>query len=204
MKLKDKFILHKRILLFMFIIGITGIITGSILVNILNLEDKQLVIEYINRFVDSVKNNNLDYVQALKNNLTTNIIYLLLIWISGISMIGFPIIIFLFFSKLFVTGFSIGSILYTYKIKGLLFSLFYVFPGSILSIISALLLGAYGIKLSFKLIYILSCKKTVDLKQIIIKYTKVFLVCLLIGIIGIISDTFLMPYLIKLIITFID
>ena len=204
MKLKDKFILHKRILLFMFIIGITGIITGSILVNILNLEDKQLVIEYINRFVDSVKNNNLDYVQALKNNLTTNIIYLLLIWISGVSMIGFPIIIFLFFSKLFVTGFSIGSILYTYKIKGLLFSLFYVFPGSILSIISALLLGAYGIKLSFKLIYILSCKKTVDLKQIIIKYTKVFLVCLLIGIIGIISDTFLMPYLIKLIITFID
>ena len=204
MKLMDKLKLNKKILLFILIIGITGLIAGSTLVNILNYDDKKMIVEYIYNFIENVKNNSLDCVQAFKNNYITNVLYLVFIFIFGISTIGFPIIIIIFFSKLFITGFSIGSIIYTYKLKGIALGIVYVFPGTVISIFSLLLLSIWGINISFKLIHALSNKKVIDFKQIVRKYFLIFLFCLTLCLIGTISDTFLMPYLIKLVISFID
>ncbi len=199
MGIKDKLKINKKLLLFMAIIGIAGIVAGAILVNILSIDDKKILLEYLNSFITNVKENKLDYVLVLKNNLLTNFTYLVLIWIAGISIVGLPVIVFIYFSKTFIAGFSVGSIIYAYKVKGLLLALFYI-PGSIISIISILFLSMFGINVSLKILYSLLHKRVFDFKYLVKKYFKILVLCIIISLLGVLFDTFVMPYLVKLVI----
>ena len=200
-KLKIK--INKKIFVFLFVLMLMGIIAGSIFTTILNSSDKELVINHLNEFIDNINNNKLDYIFALKNNLITNISYVILIWLLGISVIGLPIIIIMFFTKCFILGFSVGAILTTFKLKGILVSLVYVFPGQVISLLFLLLLMMYSMSFTFKMIYAILNKKSIDFKLIMNKYFKILLIVLGVIILMSLCDTYLMPRLIKLLIPFI-
>ena len=200
-KLKIK--INKKIFVFLFVLMLMGIIAGSIFTTILNSSDKELVINHLNEFIDNINNNKLDYLFALKNNLITNISYVILIWLLGISVIGLPIIIIMFFTKCFILGFSVGAILTTFKLKGILVSLVYVFPGQVISLLFLLLLMMYSMSFTFKMIYAILKKKSIDFKLIMNKYFKILLIVLGVVILMSLYDTYLMPRLIKLLIPFI-
>ena len=200
-KLKIK--INKKIFVFLFVLMLMGIIAGSIFTTILNSSDKELVINHLNEFIDNINNNKLDYIFALKNNLITNISYVILIWLLGISVIGLPIIIIMFFTKCFILGFSVGAILTTFKLKGILVSLVYVFPGQVISLLFLLLLMMYSMSFTFKMIYAILKKKSIDFKLIMNKYFKILLIVLGVIILMSLYDTYLMPRLIKLLIPFI-
>lgn len=200
-KLKIK--INKKIFVFLFVLMLMGIIAGSIFTTILNSSDKELVINHLNEFVDNINNNKLDYLFALKNNIITNISYVILIWLLGISVIGLPIIIIMFFTKCFILGFSVGAILTTFKLKGILVSLVYVFPGQVISLLFLLLLMMYSMSFTFKMIYAILKKKSIDFKLIMNKYFKILLIVLGVIILMSLCDTYLMPRLIKLLIPFI-
>ena len=202
-KLKFKIKLDKKILLFLVILLVIGITVGAIFVTILNQSDKSLVSEHLNEFLNSVESNKLDFSLVLKNNLISNILYVLIIWLLGISVIGLPIIIFMFFSKTFILGFSIGAIISTFKTKGILFGLVYTFPGQVISLLFMMLLVMYSLSFSFKMIYLIFKKKTLDFKVVMNKYFKILLVVLSVIILMSLYDTYLMPRLVKSIITFI-
>lgn len=200
-KLKIK--INKKIFVFLFVLMLMGIIAGSIFTTILNSSDKELVINHLNEFIDNINNNKLDYLFALKNNLITNISYVILIWLLGISVIGLPIIIIMFFTKCFILGFSVGAVLTTFKLKGILISLVYVFPGQVISLLFLLLLMMYSMSFTFKMIYAILKKKSIDFKLIMNKYFKILLIVLGVIILMSLYDTYLMPRLIKLLIPFI-
>ena len=200
-KLKIK--VDKKLFVFLLVLMIIGISVGSILVTILNSSDKILTIEYINEFTNNIKDNKLDYLFALKNNLFSNLTYVVLIWLLGISVIGLPIMLIMFFSKSFILGFSIGAVLETYKAKGILFSLVYVFPGQVINLLFLLLLMMYAMSFSFKLIYVILKKQSLDFRVVMNRYFKIFLLVLVVTLLMTLYDTFLMPKLIKLIIPFI-
>ena len=200
-KLKIK--INKKIFVFLFVLMLMGIIAGSIFTTILNSSDKELVINHLNEFIDNINNNKLDYIFALKNNLITNISYVILIWLLGISVIGLPIIIIMFFTKCFILGFSVGAVLTTFKLKGILVSLVYVFPGQVISLLFLLLLMMYSMSFTFKMIYAILKKKSIDFKLIMNKYFKILLIVLSVVILMNLYDTYLMPRLIKLLIPFI-
>ena len=200
-KLKIK--INKKIFVFLFVLMLMGIIAGSIFTTILNSSDKELVINHLNEFIDNINNNRLDYLFALKNNLITNISYVILIWLLGISVIGLPIIIIMFFTKCFILGFSVGAVLTTFKLKGILVSLVYVFPGQVISLLFLLLLMMYSMSFTFKMIYAILKKKSIDFKLIMNKYFKILLIVLGVVILMSLCDTYLMPRLIKLLIPFI-
>lgn len=200
-KLKIK--INKKIFVFLFVLMLMGIIAGSIFTTILNSSDKELVINHLNEFIDNINNNRLDYLFALKNNLITNISYVILIWLLGISVIGLPIIIIMFFTKCFILGFSVGAILTTFKLKGILVSLVYVFPGQVISLLFLLLLMMYSMSFTFKMIYAILKKKSIDFKLIMNKYFKILLIVLGVIILMSLCDTYLIPRLIKLLIPFI-
>lgn len=200
-KLKIK--INKKIFVFLFVLMLMGIIAGSIFTTILNSSDKELVINHLNEFIDNINNNKLDYLFALKNNLITNISYVILIWLLGISVIGLPIIIIMFFTKCFILGFSVGAVLTTFKLKGILVSLVYVFPGQVISLLFLLLLMMYSMSFTFKMIYAILKKKSIDFKLIMNKYFKILLIVLSVIILMSLYDTYLMPRLIKLLIPFI-
>ena len=202
-KLKFKIVINKKILLFLVILLLIGIMFGSVFIRILDNSDRNLVTEYLNNFINNIENNKLDYFMALKSNLITNISFVLVIWLLGISLIGLPIVIIMYFSKTFILGFSIGAILSVFLIKGLLFSLVYVFPGQVISLLLYMLLTMYAMSFSFKLFYAIIKKKTFDFKNIMNRYFKILIVILVFIILMVLYDTYLMPRLVKTIIPFI-
>ena len=202
-KFKNRLKVDKELSLFLIILLIIGIISGSIFASILNNSDKILISEHLNTFLTSIENNNLDYITSFKNNIVSEILFTIIIWLLGISIIGLPIIIIMYFSSNFILGFTVGSIITTFKLKGCLFALIYVFPSEILKILAQILLVMYSMSFSFKLLYSVIKKKNIDFKLMINKYLIILVICIIVNIITSLYNTFLLPKIIKSLITFI-
>ena len=65
-KLLNTIKFDKKYVLFSIIIVVLGIITGSLFIVILNKADKTLVIEYIQKFIEDIKNNNFNCIDTVK------------------------------------------------------------------------------------------------------------------------------------------
>lgn len=202
-KLKSIFIINKQIVIFLLGLSIIAVIAGAFYITILNKTDHSLIEESISGFFNNINNNKLNYGLSFKNAILNNIGFILLIWLLGISVIGIPIIIFLFFSKVFTLGFSISSIIFNYKLKGTLLSLFYVFPHHIINIYIYIVLIAYAISLSLKIIDSIIKRKIIDFKLVMNKYLYVLLISFIVIIITTLLEVFMVPSLMKFIMSVI-
>lgn len=204
MKLLDKLIdnvkFDKKYVLFSFIIVILGIITGSLFIVILNNTDKNLVIEYITSFIDNIKNNNINNTELLKNTLITNNFIILILIIIGFSFFLFGINILILFYKAFVIGFTLASFILTYSIKGTLLSIIYIFPHLIINILIFCLITAFTLKLSINMIKYIIKKKEVNMRSYFNKYLSLILLSLFIINLSGLYESYIMPYLLKIII----
>ena len=189
---------NKKLYVFVTILLIIGFITGSFFITILSSEDKKLVGETISNFFNQIKNNNVDIIYTLRTSLSTNLIYIIFIWLLGISIIGIPIIVFLIFIKSFILGFSISSIIFKYKLSGTLLSLGYTFPHQILNLLIISFIGLYALKVSISLIKLILSKKQINFKLIIKKYFAVLIICVILTLISTAFETFVCPYFIKM------
>ena len=203
-KLKFSIKHNKKLLVFLSVLGIIGIVSGSIFNIMLNESDKSLVSSYITNFFNNITNNTLDNVSALKNGFISEISYILIIWLLGISVIGIPIILFMYFSKFFILGFSISSIISNYGFKGCLLSLSYIFPHKIISIIVYTLLTLFTLKVSGKILFSIIKREKLDFKIVLNKYLIILLISL--GIISLTTlfEVFMTPIIIKLFIPIIS
>ena len=207
MKQLDKFKgiikLNKKTLLFFTILLIIGIITGSIFMSVLNDSDKSLITEYYNNFISNIENDKLNYFDALKNGFFNNLLFIIIIWVLGISIIGIPIVLIMFYIKSFTLGFSILSIIFNYKLKGCLLSFIHIFPHQILTFVIHMILSTYSIFFSLKIIKAIIKKDALDFKNMMNKYLKILLISFIIILISILIEVFITPFLIKVIIPFI-
>ena len=132
---------NKKINLFVLFIIILGIISGTIFLLALNETDKELVIKQITNFVTNINDNNINNLLAFKNCFIENIIFVLLVWILGMSIIGIIFNIFAIYLKGFILGFTISSFFLIYEYKGLLGGVIYLIPAGIINILITLILG---------------------------------------------------------------
>ena len=202
-KVTDKFKItikhNKKVTFFLGIIAVIAIIFGSLFSVMLNESDKNLTLEYINNFFENIKNNNLNYILALKNGSISSLGFILIVWLLGVSIIVMPIVLFMYFSKFFVIGFSISSIIKGYGLKGCLLSFAYIFPHHIIYIIVYTILTVYSIKMSIKLISTIIKKDKIDFKPIINKYLLVLLLSVIIAVLTLLFEVFITPKFINLI-----
>lgn len=202
-KLKGTIKVNKKTLLFFTILLIIGIIAGSIFMAILSETDKKLVTDYFNNYISNIENNKLNYLESIKNGLFNNLLYIIIIWILGISIIGIPIVTIMFFIKSFTLGFSIASIVFNYKLKGCLLNFINIFPHQMIYFLIYMLITTYSIFFSLKMINSIINKKNMDFKVMMNKYVKILIISVIAITIGIIIETFITPLLIKIIITLI-
>lgn len=193
----------KRYVFFSLIIVIIGIICGSLFIVILNSSDKNLVIEYIEKFIDTIKNNNFDYIDTFKNTILVNYIVILIISILGFTYFLSPLNVLILFYKSFVIGFSISSLILTYKVKGILLSIGYIFPHLILNILLFSILTAFTLKLSFKMINHIIKKEEVNMRLYFNKYLYTSLFIVFLVTVTSLYESFIAPALLKLIVNII-
>lgn len=195
-KIMDKLLnVDKKILIFLIIICVIGIITGSIFLTILNSSDKNSILVSLEEFITGY--DTLNPEKDLINNLIINIMYMLAIWILGISIIGLPIVIFIIFFKAFLLSFTISSFIMKYKLKGILLGIIYNMPHQIINLVVYMYLGVYSIKLSSCIIEAIVHKKSVNFKSITNRYLLVLGISVITLLITTLYETYIMPILLK-------
>ena len=194
---------NKKTNLFTICIIILGIISGSIFLIIISDKDKSLVITRITEFISKINTNDINNIEALKNSLIENSIYVLLMFLLSASIVGIIINIFLTYLRGFIAGFTISSFILTYKYKGIIASLIYTFPTIIIKFIITLLISTYSFTFTILLIKsIFNKTNNILVKKYIKKYFLILGICLVLVIITSISEAFLFPSIIKLVIKF--
>ena len=192
---------NKKINLFVFFVIVLGIISGTIFLLAINSNDKELVTNQIINFITNVNENNINNFNAFKNSLVENIIFILIIWIFGMSVIGIIFNIFIMYLKGFVLGFTLSSFFLIYQYKGLLLGTIYLIPSMIINIIVTLIVGVYSIMLSIYLLKIIFMKdRSNNVKNFLKKYFIILLICLILVLISSLCEGYLVPAIIKLVI----
>ncbi|MFV0274844.1 MAG: stage II sporulation protein M [Bacilli bacterium] len=156
---------NKKLYIFSLTIMILGVVFGAVFFNMLGSNDKNLVITKITDFIMSIQNGKLDCFSAFKNTLISNITFIILIWFLGISVIGIVVIIIMLFIKGFILGFSIGALIYKYKLLGILSSIVYIFPHQLMNFFITLIVGIFSLKLAFNLSKAIFKKGTINFKD---------------------------------------
>ncbi len=192
---------NKKINLFTIGIILLGIVSGSIFLVILSSKDKELIINKISTFMASINENKINNINALKNSLIENSIYVILMWIFGLSIIGIIINIFLTYLKGFITGFTIGSFILTYKYEGIVASLIYTFPTTIINLLITIIISVYSFTMTVMLLKsIFNKNNSFSIKKFVRKYILVLLISMGMVLISSLSESFILPSLMKLVI----
>lgn len=197
-KLKNSLETQKKIYIALLVVALLGLVLGSIYAIILSDSDHTLVRESLNAFFTDIDKNNINYGTAFINSLIGNTVLTLLIWFLGISIIGIPIIFIFNFFKVFILGFSISSIIYTYHVKGIIYAISYIFPHQIIAILITIFLSFYAVYFSKRLFCYLFLKHDINLKHGMKRYTQVLLISLAILVLCSAIEVFLSPVIMKL------
>ena len=191
-KLKDK-----KQFIIIFVICTVAFIIGVLLPSILNEENRKIIQTSLNSFFDTIKNNQLKTNELLFKTLTSNIIIDLILWLLGISIIGIPIVIILLGYKSLSLGFTISSIISTYKLNGVIKALIYIVP-NIINLFIFFVISYYSISFSLMLFNYLFGKKEYNKRIIVNRYLKLLVISIIILIFRSVIETYVVPKLFSL------
>ena len=194
-KLKKEILSKKIIILVVFIVFILGLLFGSIYITLLNNSNKKVVLDSVNNYCSSFNKISItDKFNIFKSNLSSNLIYYIVMWLLGLSIIGLPIIVFMVFMRFFVTGFNISSLFACYKLKGLKYVLVYLVPSNIILLLLSIFLGIYSVNISIRLATNIIKKKTINFGTFMGKYFFILLISILLVVITSLYDSFVSPF----------
>lgn len=191
---------NKRMLVFLFTLLFMAVLFGSFFATKLSTNDLEEIKSSLDTFFSMTKQNKLNPLPAFFQSFGANIMFTIAIWILGISVIGAPLMIVLFFMKAFTLGFTIASMIKIYRLKGLLYSLIYIFPHQVINLLVFIFFIMFSMSLSITLFQALLKKKTVDFSKVMNRY--VFILAITIGILIITSllEIYLMPFLFRMVV----
>ena len=178
-----------------------GVISGAIFSNTIDLNDKKLVIDKIQLFTSNINTQSINTIESFKNSILTNLTYSIIIWILGMTIIGIIINIFLLYLKGFIFGFTLSAFILTYSYKGIILSVLYTLFGQLLNLIVIIILSIYSIMFTYNFIkQIIKSKYNLNIPKYFKNYSLIFLITIIISLISSVSESFIFPTLIKIII----
>lgn len=178
--------------------ALTLIVMISILLGIISFiitNKKEIKSDLIN-YITLIKNGKFNYTNSLITSLFNNFKYSFLIWIFGIIFIFSFISILLIVYKGISLGFMLAGIIYTFKVKGLLYGLILSIP-CILNIFIYIVLAYYSINFSIKSLNAFRNNRQINYKSFYINYIYIYLILLIILIISSLIETYICSNLLK-------
>lgn len=186
----------KSIYLSLLIALLISFIFGMFFITILSSTDKVTLKEYITNFFTSIKQGK---IISLYKTLINNNLGILITSILAFSVVLFPLVIVIIFYKGFTLAFTITSLIYTFKIKGIILAIVYVFPSLIFNLVFYFIMCYYSFKLSLILFNKAINKDTTNINKFLKKYLVIIIVCISFVSLFSLYDTYLLPSLIKLV-----
>ena len=153
LKIKEIIIKHilnnKKEYIIVTLLFIIGIFVGVFFVNNLDENSRTGVQEYLNNFIEKFKQiEKLDNISLLKTSIIQNIIFGVILWFFGTTVIGIPIVFGIIIYRGFCFGYTISVCVTIMGVsKGLIFTLVNLLLPSLLIIPAILAIGVSGFKL---------------------------------------------------------
>ncbi len=175
---------------------VIGFIVG--IISFIFIDKKELGSSIIN-YINLIKNNDFNHTNGLITSIISNLKYSSIIWISGIIFFCSLIIPLIIIYRGVSLSLTICTIIYTYKLKGLLYALIIVFP-TILNEVILLLLSYYSINFSIKCFNTIKNNKDINLRLFIKNYFYIFIILSLFLIISSLIEIYLCSNIIKFVV----
>ncbi len=169
---------HSSLYVFVAVLLLMGVIFGAILVNSLQVSQKQDLYFYLSRFFGQVsKGQFANAGEMFRESYLSQLKYIGFIWILGISIIGLPLIFILLFLKGVVVGFTVGFLVSQLGWNGLLLVFVAVLPQNIIIIPTFLIMTTIAASFSLRMIRHQFIRKVNEpLLPLFMRYTCFFLI----------------------------
>ncbi len=184
-------IIKSRIFKILIALFIFGIVLG--IISFIISKDNSSLYNYFT----ILKEGNFNYLNGLISSISYNYKYAFFIWIIGIVFFISFISLFIIVFRGICLGFSICSIFYTFKIKGLLYSLILLFPCTIVNEIVYLLLSFYSINFSIKVFNAIKKNKFINIRSFTKNYLYILLIFLTVLFISSLFEVYISSNILK-------
>lgn len=193
-----KKLINDKIIKIASILLVLGILSGVVFLLITSSLDKMIIKDEINSYINCF--NSKVSINSFLTSFKYNIIYFIIITISGIFYLFSPLIIFVNYYKGLQIGFLMSSIILTFKSKGILLMLVSLFPHIIFMSISIIIYSSIMLNISYKLMKATYNEESINLKIFVKKVLLLFLIGIVISLVGTLLEIFVNAYLVRLVI----
>jgi len=150
---------YKNVYLFITVLIAAGFCMGIFLSQYIDHTD----ITSLSSYLTTIHEVN-DTYPAFVNQFFTGILFILLVFLLGTSIVGIPFIAFIIFTKGLQIGFSCALFVASYHLKGIVGIILTLAPQVILDLLATCLIAASAIQLSMYLIYSSSNRERLNFK----------------------------------------
>ena len=176
-----------------------GIVIGAATIKILDIDQKNDIILFLNSFFKAIDGNNFDNLLILKQSFIDNFKTIGLIWLTGIIVIGVPIIPIIVLFRGFALGFTVGFLVNEYGIKGFLFSILGILPHNLFIIPGIISIASTGMAFSINSVKNRKLKvRNNNLYFNIINYSVLILVFCIFIVAGCLVEAYISPIFLRL------
>lgn len=194
--IKEHILNNRKEYTIVLLIFVIGIFFGVFFVNNMQEMQKEELKEYINQFVQKLKEKQeLDYLKLLKTSFFQNLVIATIIWFFGTTVIGIPIVFGADLYRGFCLGYTISTFIYIMGLqKGIAFILIALLLQNLLFVPAILALSVSGFKLYKSIV---KDKRRENVKVEIIRHTVFSLIMIIALIISSIIETFISTNFLK-------
>ena len=195
--IKEHVLNNKKEYIIVSILFVIGIFLGVFFINNVGQEPRTQITEYVNQFVEQLKNTeSLNTVELLKTSIGQNIILAISLWFFGTTIIGIPVVFGIVAYRGFCLGYTIAACISIMGIqKGILFVLILLLLQNLLIIPAILALAVSGIKLYQS---ITKDKRKENVKLEMVRHTVFSLIMLIVLILSSVIEIFVSTNVLKL------
>lgn len=189
-------IISYAIIVFFFILGIS---LGAITVNNIDIETKSDVKAYIDSFISISRTDSVHSLEILKQSIKFNLITCLALFLSGLTYAGVLIVPLISTFRGFCVGITVAFLNDSLSKGGLLLSLASILPQNLVYIPVLIVFCVCSISLAFTILRNRLNRKSNELTGYFwsMGMTGLFLFVMMIG--GSIIESYITPYLVKLV-----
>lgn len=189
-------IISYAVIVFFFILGIS---LGALTVRNIDIDTKSNVKEYIDGFISISRTDSVHSIEILKQSIKFNLITSVALFLAGLTYAGIVIVPLISAFRGFCLGFTVAFLTDSLGRGGFLLSLVSILPQNLVYIPVVIVFCVCSISLSFAILRSKLNKKGNEAMSYIwsVTMTAVFLFVIMTG--GSIIESYITPYLIKLV-----
>ena len=192
--------LRPQVHLWSFLSGVVlcGLVFGGIVAGELNSGDTIILANSVSHLLSAITQHQLAPSGDLWwQRVTQDGQILALLWLFGVSVIGIPFVAATLFLRAFSIGFSVGFTVLQFGFKGLLLSGIVIFLHQVLSMAILILAAGTAIQFSTEIL-----SQSISIRALpwrFIKYTAIFVVCMLLLMLGAALQAYIAPVVMSVI-----